>query len=202
MDLRDIQRLHEHYNQPALTIEMPTTPDGPPTFLGLPGPAAAPDAAPPGKFALSQGMKRLAAGVAFLAAAAAVGMLTASILGRGGRTTEVSAPIVTSQPDVPPAVAASQADAIHWPNQPASLAAPAAQPAVVPAPQASAPQAQRADATQPRQQVQVAPQQVQASRPAVQPAVAQLAPSRIPPAVAEKPTANPKPREASEIKLF
>lgn len=196
MDLRDIQRLHEHYNQPALTIEMPTTPDGPPTFLGLPGPAAAPDAAPPGKFALSQGMKRLAAGVAFLAAAAAVGMLTASVLGRGGRTTEASVPIVASQPDVPPAVAASQADAIHWPAQPASQAAPAAQPE----PQASAPQAQRSEAVQARQQV--APQQAQASRPAVQPAVAQLAPSRIPQAVAEKPTANPKPREASEIKLF
>lgn len=197
MDLRDIQRLHEHYNQPALTIEMPTTPDGPPTFLGLPGPAAAPDAAPPGKFALSQGMKRLAAGVVFLAAAAAVGMLTASILGRGGRTAEVSPPIVASQPDVPPAAAAaaSQADAIHWPAQPASQAAPVAQPAAMPAPQA-----QRTEAVQPRQQV--APQQVQASRPAVQPAVAQLAPSRIPPAVAEKPTANPKPREASEIKLF
>lgn len=195
MDLRDIQRLHEHYNRPALTIEMPTTPDGPPTFLGLPGPAAAPDAAPPGKFALSQGMKRLAAGVVFLAAAAAVGMLTASILGRGGRTTEVSALIVTSQPDVPPAVAASQAVAIHWPAQPASQAAPVTQPAAMPALQASAPQAQRSEAVQPRQQV--APQQAAVSRPSAQPA-----PSRNPQAVAEKPTANPKPREASEIKLF
>lgn len=200
MDLRDIQRLHEHYNQPALTIEMPTTTDGPPTFLGLPGPAAAPDAAPPGRFALSHGMKRLAAGVVFLAAAAAVGMLTASILGRGGRTAEASAPIVTSQPDVPSAVAASQADAIHWPAQPASQAAPAVPPAVMPAPQASAPQTQRSEAVLPRQQV--APQQAQASRAAVQPAVAQPAPSRIPPVVVEKATASPKPREASDIKLF
>ncbi|MCY0852487.1 hypothetical protein [Cupriavidus sp. D39] len=195
MDLRDIQRLHEHYNQPALTIEMPVTSDAPPTFLGFSGPAAAPDAPPHGKFALSQGMKRLAASVAFLAAAAAVGMLTASILGRGGRTTEPAVPIMAPQPEVAPAVAASQADTIHWPAQPASQAVSAAQPAVMPAPQASAPQTQQSDATQPRQQV--APQPIQASRPAVQPA-----PSRTPPAVAEKPPTSPKTREASDIKLF